>query len=130
MNRSWPKVTCSVEQRITATHSLPRSIGSDQPHDHSYLIRAGWTHEVNPEKGVTKPMRDMRHDFDMVVALLNGAELNLAMTPFPPTAENMACWVMAKLPAYWMFVEIECYEGFRVRVEGTSMRREWTEAFR
>lgn len=124
---SWPKITSSVERLITATHSLP-DIGAAEPHEHKYLVRAGWTHEINPTRGCTKSMAEMEHDFFGVVSQLDGADLNVVL-PFAPTAETMACWVMARLPAFWQFVEIECYGSYKVRITAGSMRQEWTKQY-
>lgn len=129
MKNSWPKLTCSVERKIYALHELPGSIGNFKQHGHDYLIRAGWTHEVNPMKGVTKPMQAWRAELDEILDLLDRRDLNMAMEPWTPTAENLACWIMARLPSYWQFVEIECYEGFRVRITADSMRSEWAAQF-
>lgn len=127
MKGSWPKVTCSIERRITASHSL-REMGNPDFHSHEYLLRAGYTHEINPRFGVTKSMSDMRPDLDELANMLDGKNLNEVL-PFEPTAEIMACWIMANLPAYWDFVEIECYDGYKVRSEANGMRREWSAQF-
>lgn len=74
-------------------------------------------------------MQDMRQDFDEVLAPLRGAYLN-EVFQFPPTAETMALWIMARLPAYWSFVRVECYDGFCVEVTATSMRSEWASQYR
>lgn len=128
MKGSWPKVIASVERRIVAYHSLP-DIGIADRHSHDYLIRAGWRQEINPHFGHTKSMQDMRKDLDALLNQLEGKYLN-EVFQFPPTAETMACWIMARLPAYFGFVEIECYEGYFVRVEADSMRSEWAEEYR
>lgn len=127
MKGSWPKVIARVERRITAFHSLPQFDHADL-HDHAYLIRAGWRHEINPEDGCTKSMQDMRKDLDKIVDHINGCYLN-DLFGLPPTVETMACWIMARLPSYWQFVEIECYSGYFVRVDAESMRSEWTQAY-
>lgn len=128
MKNSWPKVTCSVQQTVIASHSLP-SIGFAPTHQHSYVIRAGWTHEINPSMGCTKSMQEMEKDLAELTAAIDGSYLN-DLLPFPPTAEILACWIMARLPAYWQFVEIDCYDGYKVRVQADSMRSEWAEKFR
>lgn len=125
MKGSWPKVTCSIERRITASHYL-REMGNPEVHSHEYLLRAGYKHEINPRFGVTKSMDDMRPDLDELADMLDGKNLNEVL-PSEPTAEIMACWIMANLPAYWMFVEIECYEGYMVRSDLKDMRSEWIE---
>lgn len=127
MKDAWPKVTCSIERRIAASHSLP-GLGVAHAHEHDYLIRAGWTHEINPSLGCTKAMQEMEHDIAEISGRLHSMYLNDLM-PFPPTAEVLACWIMARLPAYWQFVEIECYGNYRVRVQADAMRSEWTERF-
>lgn len=128
MKDSWPKVSASVEYSISCTHSLP-SIGVSDPHSHSYIVRAGWSHEINPDMGCTKSLSDMEKDVRPLLDQLNGANLN-DVFDFPPTAEIMACWIMARLPAYWQFVEIECYGNYRVRIQADAMRSEWADRFR
>lgn len=136
MKGSWPKVTCRVKRKIIATHALAE-LGNGDIHKHAYRIRAGWTHEINPTQGITKSMAEMRQDLDELADMLDGRFLNDVL-PFRPTAEIMACWLMANLPAYWMFVEIKCYKGakkhgkrsaYKVRIDATGMRREWSEQF-
>lgn len=79
--------------------------------------------------GCTKSMQEMEKDLAELTAAIDGSYLN-DLLPFPPTAEILACWIMARLPAYWQFVEIDCYDGYKVRVQADSMRSEWAEKFR
>ena len=125
----WPVVTCSVSADFSAVHSLPR-IGVAELHGHAYAVRAGWTHEINPFFGHTKPMQEMRIDLDELVELVNGKNLNEVLAPYPPTAETLACWLMANLPDYWQWVEVECYGGYRVRVEANHLRRAWANQYK
>lgn len=129
MTSGFPIVTCSVSSKISATHSLP-SIGFGDPHEHDYEIRAGWTLEINPYMGCTKSMQEMRRGLVEITDKIHGRNLNELFSPHPPTAETLACWVMARLPAYWDFVEVRCYGDFVVRVQANAMRGEWTKKYR
>ena len=128
MKGAWPKVRCSVTAKFTAEHSLPE-LGVATRHSHDYAVIAGWTHEINPYSGCTKSLQDMRRDIDEIVLLLAGKYLN-DVFKFPPTAETMACWIMARLPEYWDFVRVEAYEGYTAEVSANSMRSEWLEQYR
>lgn len=114
----WPRATVSVDRVFAAMHSLP-DLGVEEPHAHEYRVRAGFTHEINPSAGCTMPMQTMVASLDIVLAPLRTCKL-LNEVLQPPTAEVMAQWILQRLPPYWQFVEIECYEGFRVRVLATD----------
>lgn len=129
MRKSWPRPECSIEQTITVTHSLPAEIGIEEPHSHDYTVRAGYDVEFNPERGCFRPMDEMASELSAVLSQLNGKHLNDVL-PFLPTAEVMACWIMARLPTWWTFVEISCYGNYRVRMDANTMRSEWAARFR
>lgn len=125
---SWPKVTARITLRFTATHSLP-DIGVAEPHPHEWIVAAGYTHEINPHHGCTKPMQSMRQELEGWLSRLDGKHLNDVL-PFPPTSETIACWIMAHLPEYWDTVAVESYDGYRVEVRADNMRSEWLRQYR
>lgn len=120
-------VTVSTERKFVAEHSLP-GVGAAYLHSHTYTMRFGYRQEIQPRQGVTKALRDMAHDVDIVVGKLANQNLNRVL-PLPPTAEVLALWSLAQLPGTWEFVEVDAYEGFRARVDRQSMRSEWSEFF-
>ncbi len=124
----WPIVEADVTVKFGATHSLP-SIGVGEIHYHLWEVTAGWRHEINPHMGCTKPMQDMQKDLDALLAPLKDKNLSTVFAPYPATAETLACYVMAKLPPYWTYVEVRAYGNYRVRVEANAMRRAWTENY-
>ena len=63
---------------------------------------------------------------DGVINRLSGRYLNDVL-PVPPTAEMMACWILAHLPSYWSFVVIHAYGGFECRVDRSGLTMEWIE---
>ncbi|CAB4121256.1 COG0720 6-pyruvoyl-tetrahydropterin synthase [uncultured Caudovirales phage] len=128
MKTTWPKVRISHTLKFYAEHSLPE-IGVAERHGHEFTLTAGWLHEINPYHGCTKPMQDIRKDLAEVVVLLDSKYLNDVFR-HPPTAETMACWIMARLPEYWDFVRIEAYDGFSAEVQAGVMRSEWLAEYR
>jgi 6-pyruvoyl-tetrahydropterin synthase len=124
----WPIVEADVTIKFGATHSLP-AIGVGEVHYHLWEVTAGWRHEINPHQGCTKPMQDMQKDLEALLAPLRDKNLSTVFSPWPATAETLACYVMAKLPAYWTYVQVCAYGNYRVRVEANTMRRLWTETY-
>lgn len=124
----WPIIEADITIKFGAVHSLP-AIGVAELHWHLWEVTAGWKHEINPHNGCTKPMQSMRDDLAAIIRRLEDKNLTTVFAPYPPTAETLACYVMAKLPPYWNHVEVRAYDGYRVRVEGNSMRRLWTEIY-
>lgn len=124
----WPIVEADVTIKFGATHALP-SIGVGEIHYHLWEVTAGWRHEINPHMGCTKPMQDMQKDLDALLTPLKDKNLSTVFAPYPATAETLACYVMAKLPPYWTYVEVRAYGNYRVRVEANAMRRAWTENY-
>ena len=124
----FPIVEASVRTQFEASHSLP-GLGVAEPHSHVWQVRAGWRHEINPHMGCTKPMQSMQQDLQALVKKLEGADLSKKFGTLPATSETIACWIMAHLPAYWMFVEIEAYSGYRVRVQADALRAAWAARY-
>lgn len=124
----WPIVEADVTIKFGATHTLPM-IGVKDIHWHLWEVTAGWRHEINPHHGCTKPMQEMHKELDALLAPLRDKNLSIMFAPYPATAETLACYVMAKLPAYWTYVQVRAYDNYRVRVEANSMRRLWTENY-
>jgi hypothetical protein len=137
---AWPKVTKYCTYRFRAQHDLRgHTIHHDaaNPHEHDWvvtLIFRDW--EVRPSKGFTRDEPEIDASFGKRVLQLEGANLNNLM-PVPPTAENLAMWLLFD----WMIdltpVEHN-YELSAVRVSkcdthmaevDTSQRKRWTAFF-
>lgn len=125
----FPLLTATVDTCFWATHSLP-SIGVAHPHGHMFTVAAGYRHEINPHMGCTKSFPIMLSELESITSKLEGSDLTELLNPFPPTIETLACYIMAKLPPYWMFVEISAYDHYRVRVDANAMRSVWAEQYR
>ena len=118
-----PRIRASVSRTFVAEHSLP-GVGVTERHRHTYRVECGYCHEIEPSLGCTRPLQDVRKEMDAVVNRLAGQYLNEVL-PVPPTAEMMACWILANLPAYWEFVTIRAYDGFECRVDRSDLAPEW-----
>lgn len=125
----WPLVEAEITIKFGATHSLP-AIGVGDVHYHLWTVSAGWKHEINPHQGCTKPMQEMYKELNEILITLRDRNLSMVFDPYPATAETLACYIMAKLPAYWMFVQVQAYDGYRVRVDANAMRSAWAEKYR
>lgn len=123
MKTSWPRVEASILRVFTARHALPL-MKNPAPHDHEYAVMFGYRHEINPLTGATRSIADMSKDVDPLVARVSGAMLNDVL-PVMPTAEMLACWFLANLPAYWDFVVVRAYDCFECRIERSMMTAEW-----
>lgn len=124
----FPILEAETTIKFGATHSLP-NLGVSEVHYHLWTVSAGWRHEINPHHGCTKPMQEMHKELNGILTPLQDQNLSLVFMPYPATAETLACYIMAKLPAYWTFVEVRAYDNYRVRVEGNVMRKAWTEIY-
>lgn len=124
MKTSWPRVECSIVRTFHAWHSLPL-VGRAERHSHFYELEAGYCHEIRPDYGCTKSMQDMSKDVDDVLVRINDQYLNDVL-PVTPTAEMLACWFLAQLPAYWDHVKIHTYGYFNCRIERKYLTAEWT----
>ena len=108
------RVEVSIRRTFVAEHSLP-AIGVAEPHAHSYELTCGYTAEVEPGAGCARPLRELETEVEDVLARIKGADLN-AVLPAPPTAEMLACWILAQLPAIWQWTSITAYGGYTCRV--------------
>ena len=109
-----PKVEISITRFFEAEHSLP-AVGVAQRHHHAYRVECGYSQEIRPELGCARPMQEATEEVDDVLSRLEGGNLNDVL-PGPPTAEVMACWILAQLPDHWEWVSIRAYDGFMCRV--------------
>ena len=57
---------------------------------------------------------------DAVVGRLNGQMLNRVLC-VPPTAEMLACWILAQLPAQWEWASVRAYGGYTCRVRRADL---------
>lgn len=108
------KAEISIIRTFVAAHSLP-AIGVSERHEHSYELQCGYSARVDTRVGCARPLQEIAGEVDAVVARLKGRDLNLLL-PLPPTAEMLACWVLAHLPSQWEWVAIRAYEGFACKV--------------
>lgn len=93
----WPRVKKQATYTINATHELRGvSIHADAAttHAHDWTITLTWDHwEHNPARGFTRDEVEIDDSWGRRIAQLEGAHLN-DMMPVPPTAENLACWLL------------------------------------
>jgi 6-pyruvoyl-tetrahydropterin synthase len=61
-------------------------------------------------------MQELTDDIDAVLSRIHGKYLNDVL-PVPPTAEMLACWILAQLSSYWEWVSIHAYDGFMCKIE-------------
>lgn len=114
-----------VSQKFKAQHSLPQ-MGNPVLHWHEYEVTMGYRHEIAPTLGATKGLDDVMSAVSPVISKLSGATLN-DLWAAPPTAENMALWILRELPPYFDFVEVHAYDVLTVRAERGQSRMEWLD---
>ena len=122
-----PKVEVSITRTFQADHSLP-DIGTAQRHTHSYSIECGYAQEINSDLGCAQPMQQATNQLLDVLSRIEGKYLNDVL-PVPPTAEMLACWILAQLPPDCEWVSIRAYEGFMCKVERKHLLP-WMEKLR
>lgn len=110
-----PGVEVTITRTFEAEHSLP-SVGVAQRHKHSFSVECGYFREIDPDAGCARPMAELTRDVAAVLSRIEGKYLNDVL-PVPPTAEMLACWILAQLSPYWDWVSIRAYDGFMCRVE-------------
>ena len=118
------KVEVSITRTFVAEHSLP-FIGIAQVHRHSYTVECGFVTEIDPAMGCARPMSELTREIDAVLSRVEGKYLNDVL-PAPPTAEVLACWILAQLPPSWAWVSIRAYDGFMCKVEREQGARSGT----
>lgn len=128
MRGAWPKVSASWGGPVVATHSLP-GVGNPEPHSHDFHIRIGFTHEINPRHGHSGfPIDKLEGMFRKLAALIDGKDLN-ALLPFPPTAENLAVWLLVRCPGFIDYVEIRGYGEYIVSANRDGLRSEMAAGY-
>lgn len=110
-----PLVEISITRSFEAEHSLP-GVGVAQRHKHAYRVECGYAREIDPALGCARPMQDAASELVSVLARLEGKNLNDVL-PAPPTAEMLACWILAQMAPHWEWASIRAYDGFMCRVE-------------
>ena len=109
-----PRIEISITRTFEAEHSLP-GVGATQRHKHSYSMECGYSAEIDSELGCARPMQDVSREVSDVLSRIEGTYLN-DLLPGPPTAEMLACWILAQLSSHWEWVVIRAYAGFMCRV--------------
>lgn len=109
-----PNIEVSITRTFEAEHSLP-AVGAAERHSHTYCVEAGYAEEIRPELGCARPMQQIQEEISRVLSRVEGRYLN-DILPGPPTAEVLACWILAQLPPHWQWVSIRAYDGFMCRV--------------
>lgn len=128
MKGAWPKVDASRSRSITIYHSLPR-LGNACPHAHDLIVRLGWSHEINPSQGHTWPLAETDRVLEEQLKRIDGKDLD-GILPLPPTAEVLACWLLSQFPPCYDWLEVEAYNGYKVRANRVGLRSEWIAFFR
>jgi 6-pyruvoyl-tetrahydropterin synthase len=108
------RMELSVLRTFVAAHSLP-AIGIAEQHEHTYELRCGYAAHVTPAAGCTRPLQELTAEVDDVLSRIDRKDLNTAL-PVPPTAEMLACWILAQLPLTWDWASITAYGGYTCRV--------------
>lgn len=114
-----PKIEISITRTFEAEHSLP-DVGAAERHRHAYTVECGYSEEIRPELGCARPMQQIDAEISGVLSRVEGQYLN-DILPGPPTAEVLACWILAQLPLHWEWVSIRAYDGFMCRVTRAAM---------
>ncbi|HYC48679.1 MAG TPA: 6-carboxytetrahydropterin synthase [Burkholderiales bacterium] len=109
----------SLTRTFEAEHSLP-AIGVTERHAHSYDVECGYAARVDPQIGCARPLQELAADIDRVIEPLRGSYLNDVLEA-APTAEMLACWILARLPAPWEWVAIRAYGGYRCTIRRSDL---------
>jgi len=93
----WPRVRKEGRYTIRAKHHLAGisiHTDADEPHWHDWEITLIWDNwEHNPDRGFARDEVYIDGAWGRRLQELDGADLNAVM-PAPPTAENLACWLL------------------------------------
>ena len=108
------RVEVSLARRFVATHGLPE-IGIAEPHQHTFEVECGYCAQVDAGAGCERPLQDIEAELDAVISQIEDKDLN-AVLPVPPTAEMLACWILARLPERWQWAAITAYGGYTCEV--------------
>ncbi|MPZ44696.1 MAG: hypothetical protein GEV05_15095 [Betaproteobacteria bacterium] len=108
------KAEVSIVRKFVAAHSLP-TIGVGERHEHLYEVHCGYSSRIETRVGCARPLQQIASEIDAVVARIQGKNLNVVL-PVPPTAEMVACWLLAHLPSHWEWVAIKAYDGFECKI--------------
>lgn len=108
------RIEVSITRSFVAEHSLPDG-GMAEPHEHRYEVTCGYAANVDPGVGRGRPVQALGAEVDAVVGQLDGQMLNRVL-PVVPTAEMLACWILAQLAGEWEWAEVHAYGGYRCRV--------------
>jgi hypothetical protein len=114
----WPKVTKTATYRFRAWHDLAgKTIHPDatEPHEHDWVVTLTFEDwEVRLDKGFTRDEPEIGASWGRRIAELEGVNLNSLM-PVPPTAENMAMWLLFDWLTHLSPIELN-FEVTRCRV--------------
>ena len=108
------RVELSMIRRFVATHALPK-IGFGEPHEHTFELKCGYSAQVDADAGCERPLQELEAELDSVISLIEHSDLN-AVLPVQPTAEMLACWILARLPERWQWAAITAYGGYTCKV--------------
>jgi hypothetical protein len=114
-------VELAIKRTFMAEHSLP-SIGVAVPHAHAFELSCGYSVDVEPGTGCNRPLQELEAEVGTVVSRIEGSNLN-ALLSVPPTAEMLACWILAQLPAVWQWASVTAYGGYTCRVKRADIER-------
>ena len=122
-----PKVQVAIARTFVAKHSLP-GLGVAERHEHVYHLECGHSAEVDGARGCAKSLQEMAAEVDGVVSRIDGEYLN-DLLPVPPTAEMLACWILAQLSPEWEWASIRAYDRFMCKVDRAHVLP-WLETLR
>lgn len=130
MKGAWPKVAARWGRWVTVSHSL-ESMGNPDDHEHDMQVTIGWEHEINPRHGHSGfPLAKTEKMLDKLLALCEEKSLNEIMPDsIPPTAENLAVWLLVRCPGFIDYVEVLAYGNYEVRASRAGLRSEMVAAY-
>lgn len=122
----WPVIEGSWGRYVCVTHSLAH-MGQPELHQHDVQVRVGWRHEINPTRGCTWSLHETTTKIDKLLRLVDGKNLTELLQParVPATAEWLALFLLVHAPAFYLWVEVEAYAGYRVRAYRGQVRAVW-----
>ena len=114
-----PIIEVAVTRTFVAEHSLPE-VGVAQRHKHTYSVECGYSAAIDSALGCARPMQALTDEIAAVLSRLDGKYLN-EILPVTPTAEWLACWILAQLSPSWEWVSIRAYDGFMCKVDRSQI---------
>lgn len=127
MTTKWPTLTGSIRKTITIWHSQAWA-GNPELHPHDVTITFGWKRQINPWFSRTYSLDEAQKKADKLCYLVADRNLN-EFLPFNPTVETLACWLLVRAQGLLDWIEIEAYDGYKVRLERPDIPEKWRKVY-